>query len=331
MVTAATPASDLDDTPELLDAPRSTAAPEQAAAPLPAATTSVPTGETPAPVVAAPPPGGPAAGPASVNTVSADGGQGPTGAATSVAPTSPPTVRRLEDTPAVSPGYGAAEAMPAAVRETAQAAGIGAAGATNAGPAGPAAAEAPSAPVIARTVATPAPATSSSEATSTAAAQPDPPSEMPPAPRERVVVTPEQRDSPGIETVPLLAVPSFAPPSAQRAAEPAPSMFAPPAIPAAATAIQPPASSFVPAPRQVLRSAAPVDMPLAPAQREAAIPAGNATGQIQRVPPENEPSAKTPEQPSTQPIDFDRMAEEVWPRIRRKLRIERERERGLPY
>lgn len=337
LVTAATPASDLDDAPELLDAPRSTAGPEQAAAPLPAATTSVPIGETPAPAVAAPPPGGPSAGPASVNTVSADGGQGRAGAATSVAPTSPPTVRRLEDAPAVSPGYGAAEAMPVPVREASQAAGIGAAGATNAHPAGPAAAstdaaaEAPGVPVIARTVATPAPPTSSSEATSTATAQPDPPSEMPPAPRERVVVTPEQRDSPGIETVPLLAVPSFAPPSAQRAVEPAPSMFAPPAIPAAATAIQPPASSFVPAPRQVLRSAAPVDMPLAPAQREAAIPAGNATGQIQRVPPENEPSANTPEQPSTQPIDFDRMAEEVWPRIRRKLRIERERERGLPY
>jgi hypothetical protein len=31
-----------------------------------------------------------------------------------------------------------------------------------------------------------------------------------------------------------------------------------------------------------------------------------------------------------EPLDFDDIAEQVWPRIQRKLRIERERERGLP-
>lgn len=73
-------------------------------------------------------------------------------------------------------------------------------------------------------------------------------------------------------------------------------------------------------------------MPLAPVpvQREPALPSGPATGQIQRVLPEssNTQSQGNSESPG---MDYDRLAEEVWPRIRRKLRVERERERGLPY
>jgi hypothetical protein len=48
----------------------------------------------------------------------------------------------------------------------------------------------------------------------------------------------------------------------------------------------------------------------------------NATGQIQSVTPEPKEDSKAP--------DFAEMAEKVWPHIRRKLRVERERERGLP-
>jgi hypothetical protein len=35
-------------------------------------------------------------------------------------------------------------------------------------------------------------------------------------------------------------------------------------------------------------------------------------------------------QPEDQRPDYRKMAEEVWPHIRKKIRVERERERGLP-
>ena len=71
----------------------------------------------------------------------------------------------------------------------------------------------------------------------------------------------------------------------------------------------------------------PVSMPPAPAQREFSPPAA-AYGQIQRE-ATVEPTPQQSGQAQTKSLDFDKIAEEVWPRIRRKLRIERERERGL--
>ena len=116
----------------------------------------------------------------------------------------------------------------------------------------------------------------------------------------------------------------------------------PGAFPApAASAIQSPmAPAFMPppSPPRVQRSAEPVAMPLAPVpvQREPAAPSGPATGQIQRVEPESSNAqssvnAQSSNDAQDKKLDYDRLAEEVWPRIRRKLRVERERERGLPY
>jgi hypothetical protein len=71
-------------------------------------------------------------------------------------------------------------------------------------------------------------------------------------------------------------------------------------------------------------------MPLAPVLRETVSdqPSGAATGTIQRA---ETPSAETPGSGSAGgAINYDKLAEEVWPRLRRKLRVERERERGLP-
>jgi len=70
-------------------------------------------------------------------------------------------------------------------------------------------------------------------------------------------------------------------------------------------------------------------MPLAPVQRDVQRIDSPATGQVQSVAPQS----NTPpgEQQANQPPDYDLIAEQVWPRIRKKIRIERERERGRPY
>ncbi len=83
----------------------------------------------------------------------------------------------------------------------------------------------------------------------------------------------------------------------------------------------------------VRRSAEPVAMPLAPAQvqREPAPLSGPATGQIQRVENGGSQDSRPNDDQNGGQLDYDRLADEVWPRIRRKLRVERERERGLPY
>lgn len=96
------------------------------------------------------------------------------------------------------------------------------------------------------------------------------------------------------------------------------------AIPSAVLA--PASISYVPpAPQSVLRAAEPVAMPLAPVQREPAPElSGPAIGRIQRV--ETAPIQNN----ESEGPNYDQIAEEVWPRIRRKLRIERERERGRP-
>ncbi len=96
------------------------------------------------------------------------------------------------------------------------------------------------------------------------------------------------------------------------------------AIPQAVLA--PASISYVPpAPQTVLRAAEPVAMPLAPLQREPAPElSGPAIGRIQRV--DTEPTQNN----ESEGPNYDQIAEEVWPRIRRKLRIERERERGRP-
>jgi hypothetical protein len=53
-----------------------------------------------------------------------------------------------------------------------------------------------------------------------------------------------------------------------------------------------------------------------------ALGAGEVYGQMQ-----SNPSSKPDD--GNKALDFDKIAEEVWPRIRRKLRNERQRERGL--
>ncbi|MEO8539205.1 MAG: hypothetical protein ABI577_05645 [bacterium] len=65
-------------------------------------------------------------------------------------------------------------------------------------------------------------------------------------------------------------------------------------------------------------------MPLAPGpvQRALNSPDDQATGSM-HVGTDSNSTGETN-------MDYDRLAEEVWPRIRRKIRVERERERGLP-
>ncbi|HNM77878.1 MAG TPA: hypothetical protein PKI89_05925 [Tepidiformaceae bacterium] len=155
--------------------------------------------------------------------------------------------------------------------------------------------------------------------------------EPPATRRERVVVAPDAIEATSFEPVPALAAPVTSSQPLQRTFEPAPGFNGFQGIAAASTPLPTPAAAPTGAAHQVLRAAAPVEMPLAPVQREPAVAAGSATGQIQRVLPENQAVDNNPEKPSAPAIDYDRMAEEVWPRIRRKLRIERERERGLPY
>jgi hypothetical protein len=50
-----------------------------------------------------------------------------------------------------------------------------------------------------------------------------------------------------------------------------------------------------------------------------------ATGRIARVETAAEPA--TPSEPA---MDIDRIADRVWKKIKRDLRVERERERGMP-
>jgi hypothetical protein len=65
------------------------------------------------------------------------------------------------------------------------------------------------------------------------------------------------------------------------------------------------------------------DMPLPPVQR-ASIQreTHEATGRIARL--------DTPEMPPAEGTDIDRLADRVWKKIKRDLRVERERERGMP-
>jgi hypothetical protein len=62
----------------------------------------------------------------------------------------------------------------------------------------------------------------------------------------------------------------------------------------------------------------PLELP-APVQRQPAI---------QRAETNENTSGESEKQEG--PPNYERMAEAVWPHIRRKIRIERERERGLP-
>jgi len=64
-------------------------------------------------------------------------------------------------------------------------------------------------------------------------------------------------------------------------------------------------------------------MPLPPVQR-ATIQreTHEATGRIARV--------ETPPETPGQAMDIDRIADRVWKKIKRDLRVERERERGMP-
>ena len=153
------------------------------------------------------------------------------------------------------------------------------------------------------------------------------------APRERVFALPTASETMNVpEAPPLLSQPAPAQP-VQRRFEP--QVPATPSMAQSALPPQPPlfqpvsAGPAAGAPPPVLRAAEPVEMPLAPVQREVAVPAGPATGEIQRVGGETQNSSGNQEVKSS--AEYDRLAEEMWPRIRRKLRIERERERGLPY
>jgi len=77
-------------------------------------------------------------------------------------------------------------------------------------------------------------------------------------------------------------------------------------------------SSSLPLPA---RPATAAEMPLAPIQR--ALPSSGGNQQVTQ-------SVETEGKPAEEPMDFEKIAEKVWPRIRQKIRIERERERGLP-
>jgi hypothetical protein len=72
-------------------------------------------------------------------------------------------------------------------------------------------------------------------------------------------------------------------------------------------------------------------MPLAPAtvQREAVL-SGSAVGVIQRAETESTPTSNAPAPSEPPKLNYDEVAEKVFPHIRRWLRVERERERGLP-
>jgi hypothetical protein len=62
----------------------------------------------------------------------------------------------------------------------------------------------------------------------------------------------------------------------------------------------------------------------APIQR-AEEEGGGATGTVTGL-TESEPEEQLEER-----LDFARVADKLWPHLRRRLRVERERERGLPY
>jgi hypothetical protein len=67
----------------------------------------------------------------------------------------------------------------------------------------------------------------------------------------------------------------------------------------------------------------PSELPLPPVQRTVAQrETHEATGRIARV--------ETTEETSEQPVDIDRLADRVWKKLKRDLRVERERERGMP-
>ena len=53
---------------------------------------------------------------------------------------------------------------------------------------------------------------------------------------------------------------------------------------------------------------------------------------VQRVEAESgvTPPPEGQEAPKAEPLDYRKLAEQVWPHLRRQLRVERERERGLP-
>jgi hypothetical protein len=64
-------------------------------------------------------------------------------------------------------------------------------------------------------------------------------------------------------------------------------------------------------------------MPLPPVQRaNIQRETHEATGSIARV--------ETPAEPPAEAMDIDRIADRVWKKIKRDLRVERERERGMP-
>lgn len=65
----------------------------------------------------------------------------------------------------------------------------------------------------------------------------------------------------------------------------------------------------------------PTAMPPAPQRVQRLPERTESTGTVSSAP-------KTPEEPEK--LNYDDIAEAVWPRIRRKIRLERERERGLP-
>lgn len=144
------------------------------------------------------------------------------------------------------------------------------------------------------------------------------------ATRERVVATPPASDvlrelAPPIAVGVTLPAPPVQRVFTPRALEPLPANFPAPS----------PATTLPSGPPPILRSAPPVEMPLAPAQRDVQRVDSPATGRVQSVAPQsNTPPAQ---EQANQPPDYDLIAEQVWPRIRKKIRIERERERGRPY
>lgn len=92
-----------------------------------------------------------------------------------------------------------------------------------------------------------------------------------------------------------------------------------------AAAVRPPDPPRTVAPAQPgqegLMRPIPTAMPPAPQRVQRLPERTESTGTVSSAP-------KTPEEPEK--LNYDDIAEAVWPRIRRKIRLERERERGLP-
>ncbi|MBK6318984.1 MAG: hypothetical protein IPF51_09440 [Dehalococcoidia bacterium] len=101
-------------------------------------------------------------------------------------------------------------------------------------------------------------------------------------------------------------------PSAAGATEPPspPALAASSPIQRVVTAVPPPVALAAPAP-----------LAPPPIHREVSTGSAEATGVITGLEPATE---------AEKPLDFGEVAEKVWPHLRRRLRLERERERGLP-